>query len=104
MIHEDPDAITGLGFKQTALQFIVFAATRHHVLSFTLGVKSGDKIHKEILDEHGCKVKCAAITDSLLENQFVVGRLGYRFKEMCELIVNEFFILALVCNGFNQCR
>ena len=75
MIHEDPDAITGLGFKQTALQFVVFASTRHHVLSFTLGVKSGEKIHKEILDEHGCKSKCAGITDSVLENQFLVGRL-----------------------------
>lgn len=74
VIHEDPDAITGLGFKQTALQFVVFASTRHHVLSFTLGVKSGEKIHKEILDEHGCKSKCAGITDSVLENQFLVGR------------------------------
>ena len=74
IIYEGPDPVTGLGFKQTALQLVVFVSTRHHVLSFTLSNKGGDKPHKEILDEHGCKPKCAAITDAVLENQFVIAR------------------------------
>ncbi|CAH3015308.1 unnamed protein product, partial [Porites evermanni] len=70
IVHHDKHAVTGLAFKQTSDSVILFVVTTEAVLSYNTSAK--DK--REVLDAHGCELRCSVMSDASQENQFIVAR------------------------------
>ncbi|XP_013381879.1 vacuolar protein sorting-associated protein 11 homolog [Lingula anatina] len=71
-IHDGPHPITGLSFKSSGRQTILFVVTEHVTMAMNLSAK--DKDTKEVLDQHGCKLRCSIMSDMTQDNQLVLGR------------------------------
>ncbi|XP_022091158.1 vacuolar protein sorting-associated protein 11 homolog isoform X2 [Acanthaster planci] len=70
-IYQDKTPVTGLGFRHTQRNTVLFVATETSVSSFNL---SGKDPHREVLDLHGCPLRCSIMSDATQDNQFVMGR------------------------------
>ncbi|XP_064651834.1 vacuolar protein sorting-associated protein 11 homolog [Lineus longissimus] len=72
VIHESPRPITGLAFKTSGSQTVLYVATEYSTMSIVISNK--DKDVKNVLDQHGCKVGCSVMSDASQDHQFVIGR------------------------------
>ncbi|KAK2560039.1 Vacuolar protein sorting-associated protein 11-like protein [Acropora cervicornis] len=70
IVHQDKHPVTGLAFKQTSDGVILFVVTAEAVLSYSLSAKD----RREVLDAHGCELRCSVMSDASQENQFIVAR------------------------------
>ncbi|XP_022806826.1 vacuolar protein sorting-associated protein 11 homolog [Stylophora pistillata] len=70
IVHHDKHPVTGLAFKQTSDSVILFVVTTETVLSYNTSAKD----RREVLDAHGCELRCSVMSDASQENQFIVAR------------------------------
>lgn len=70
IVHHDKHPVTGLAFKQTSDSVILFVVTTETVLSYNTSAKD----RREVLDAHGCELRCSIMSDASQENQFIVAR------------------------------
>ncbi|XP_068706072.1 vacuolar protein sorting-associated protein 11 homolog isoform X2 [Montipora foliosa] len=70
IVHQDKHPVTGLALKQTSDSVILFVVTTEAVLSYNLSAKD----RREVLDAHGCELRCSVMSDASQENQFIVAR------------------------------
>ncbi|ELT88573.1 hypothetical protein CAPTEDRAFT_218778 [Capitella teleta] len=71
VIYEGRQPITGLAFKMSSKNTVLFATTKAEVMSFSILAK--EKSRKTALDQHGCPAHCSVLTDITQDNQFVIG-------------------------------
>nr|XP_023025769.1 vacuolar protein sorting-associated protein 11 homolog [Leptinotarsa decemlineata] len=64
-------AITGLAFKSTAANVLLFVATESSVVVYNITQK--DKEQKYHLDNIGCEKKCSVLAESMQECHFMIG-------------------------------
>ncbi|KAK3611536.1 hypothetical protein CHS0354_016470 [Potamilus streckersoni] len=69
-VYENQKPITGLAFRPTGKNIILFVATDNSILSINLSAK--DKT--TILEQFGCSLGCSVMSDSNQDHQFVIGR------------------------------
>ncbi|CAH1772502.1 unnamed protein product, partial [Owenia fusiformis] len=72
IIHQDTCPITGLAFKSSGKNAVLFIATGFKIISINVSVK--DKEVKSELDDHGCPIGCSVMSDQSQDFQFVIGR------------------------------
>ncbi|XP_031570001.1 vacuolar protein sorting-associated protein 11 homolog [Actinia tenebrosa] len=70
MIHQDKHPVTGLSYRQTTGSTILFVVTTDTVISYNLSSKD----FKEVLDTHGCSLRCSALSDLSQEQQIIIAR------------------------------
>ncbi|XP_060553204.1 vacuolar protein sorting-associated protein 11 homolog [Ruditapes philippinarum] len=75
VIYENPKPITGLSFKTSGKNVILFVVTESVILSINVTAKDTAKDRNvNTLDEIGCKLGCSVMSDVSQDNHFVIGR------------------------------
>ncbi|TPX36028.1 hypothetical protein SmJEL517_g01773 [Synchytrium microbalum] len=69
-IHEGSECITGLGFREDGKSTTLYIITLAKVLTCI----TSNKDIKQTLDEHGCDVGCAILTNTDDNQEMVIGR------------------------------
>uniref|UniRef100_A0A8C4Q9L1 Vacuolar protein sorting-associated protein 11 homolog n=1 Tax=Eptatretus burgeri TaxID=7764 RepID=A0A8C4Q9L1_EPTBU len=70
-VHENSSPITGLAFRQVGKAMYLFVVTTDDVQSLNVSTKDCARVQ---LDQHGCAVRCSALSDLSQDNQFVIAR------------------------------
>lgn len=68
VVHEGPDPVTGLGFRHTGRELVLFVVTSTAVVSYFVGRKE----RSEELDSFGGEIRCSVMMD--VANGLVVAR------------------------------
>ncbi|ORY06607.1 vacuolar protein sorting-associated protein 11 [Basidiobolus meristosporus CBS 931.73] len=68
VIHECPEPITGLEFREEGKTVILFIVTTNQIVS----CNTTSKEIKQVLDEHGASLGCSTLSEP--ENDLIVGR------------------------------
>lgn len=71
IVHKGRTQVTGLAFRHTQRSNVLFVSTENAVIACHIGTKD---VRTDILDNHGCSLRCAVISDATQDNQFVIGR------------------------------
>lgn len=71
VVYENQKPITGLAFRSSGKNVILFVTTEAIILSINLTAK--DRI-TVTLDDFGCRLGCSVMSDVSQDNQFVIGR------------------------------
>lgn len=80
MVYEGPHPLTFLAFRTQGKNSVLFAVTENHVMAINVSLKTEKhKTPPVVLDQHGCKLRCAAMTDVTQDNQLAIGRQDVRF-------------------------
>ncbi|KAF6017142.1 VPS11 [Bugula neritina] len=64
--------ITGLAIRIVLKSQLLFVTTRNALFAYEIAVK--DKFLQVLKENYGCTIKCSALADDLLSNQFLIGR------------------------------
>ncbi|KAG1669413.1 Vacuolar protein sorting-associated protein 11 [Nymphon striatum] len=72
VLNPGSSCINGLSFRCFGRSQTLFVVTLDCVMSYNLAVKDWES--KLVLDDQGCRTKCAIMADSKEDNQLVIGR------------------------------
>ncbi|XP_036368498.1 vacuolar protein sorting-associated protein 11 homolog isoform X3 [Octopus sinensis] len=70
VVYENQRPITGLGFRISGKNIILFVVTETSVVSISITSKD----QRIILDQFGCKARCSVMSGVTQDNQLVLGR------------------------------
>ncbi|XP_071483682.1 vacuolar protein sorting-associated protein 11 homolog [Diadema antillarum] len=71
IVYKGRVQVTGLAFRHSQRSNVLFISTEETVVSCHIGSKD---VRVDTLDNHGCPLRCAVMSDATQDNQFVIGR------------------------------